>query len=79
MSITLTPASHSLFAKFWDDAPNWGGEPLVNGNVKVGKSERGNLSDLLQKELVESFDDGEGCTWLQFTKIGIQYAADHNL
>lgn len=42
--ITLTPRSPELFFDYARDAGNWGGTPLVGGNVGGGREDNGNLS-----------------------------------
>lgn len=85
-ALTLTAASHDLFIDFAEDADNWNGFPLVNGNVTVDKQQRGNLSDLVQKGLIkveEVKDTVNGRTrtdsWIAFTAAGVAYAAEHGV
>jgi len=70
---TLTPASHEAFMAYAKDADNWGGNPLVGGNVGGGREERGNLTDLKRKGLIETFED-DRCTFVHFTQAGRAYA-----
>lgn len=75
-TLTLTTASHDLFLEFAEDAINWSGHSLINGNVTVSKAQRGNLSDLVQKGLITVSDHNyDDCTWVSFTAAGKQYAA----
>ena len=67
----LTTETQNLFISFVEDAPNWGGQPMVD----ITTSQRGNLSDLKRKGLVETFRD-EGCDWINFTPVGVSYAAE---
>jgi hypothetical protein len=75
---TLTPASHALFIAYAMDAGNWGGTPLVGGNVGGSKADAGNLTDLKQKGLLETFDDA-GDAFVLFTDAGKEYAAAHGV
>ncbi len=65
----LTTETQNLFISFVEDAPNWSGQPIVD----ITKEQRGNLSDLKRKGLVETFRD-DGCDWVIFTPSGISYA-----
>lgn len=67
----LTTESTNLFISFVEDAPNWSGQPMVD----ITKEQRGNLSDLKRKGLVETFRD-EGCDWIIFTPSGTAFASE---
>jgi hypothetical protein len=69
----LTDASKRLFIAYAKDAGNWNGTPLVGGNVGGSKEDRGNLTDLKRRDLIETFRE-DGCLWLAFTTIGRAYA-----
>lgn len=73
-SINLTTKSIDLFVAYAEDAGNWSGTPLVGGNVGGSKEDRGNLTQLKKAGLIET-DYDEGCTWLYFTDMGVEYAA----
>lgn len=73
-SINLTKTSLDLFVAYAEDADNWSGMPLVGGNVGGSKEERGNLTQLKKAGLITTFVD-EGCTWIIFTDMGVEYAA----
>ena len=68
---TLTDTSRRLFLDLYNDAPNWSGQPMLNGNVKTDVHLRGNVTDLKKHGLIETFTD-EGQTWVQFTDAGIE-------
>ena len=76
--INLTAASHALFMEFAEDAGNWSGMPLVNGNVTVTQADKGNLTDLKKNGLLTTFVD-EGNSWVSFTDSGKAYAAKHGV
>ena len=59
----------SLFLAFARDAGDWGGTPLVGGNVTCGRRENGFLTDLKKKGLIVT-DEDEGDVWLRFTPTG---------
>ena len=73
----ITPASKALFIAFAKDAGNWGGMPLVGGNVEITKEERGNLTHLKKLGLVtteEIMENVGPLVWLEFTEAGERYA-----
>jgi len=76
--MTLTAESHALFMEFAEDAGNWGGMPMVNGNVSVTQAQKGNLTDLKKNGLITTFVD-EGISWVSFTATGKAYAAKHGV
>ena len=71
----LTPASAAMLMAYVDDAPNWGGEPLLGGNIPFTAADRGNLTDLKRKGLLTTFSDA-GDEWVQFTPAGLALAAE---
>jgi hypothetical protein len=75
MKPNITEQSKRLFIAYARDACNWNGEPLVGGNLGGTKEDRGNLTQLKREGLITTQLD-EGNTWLQFTVLGKQYAAE---
>lgn len=75
----LTPASLELFLAYAEDAGNWSGNPWVDGNVSLDAAGRGNLTDLKRKGLLQTFDDGEGAMYIEFTDAGKTLAAAHGI
>lgn len=71
--IELTVESKNLFVDLAEDAPNWGGTPLWDGNVGGGAAANGNLTDLKKKGLIKTWED-EGDVWVEFTEAGKEYA-----
>lgn len=67
----LTIETQNLFISLVEDAAEWGGQPLID----ITKEQRGNLSDLKKKGLIETFRD-EGCDWAIFTPAGVELAAE---
>ena len=75
----LTTASHETFMLYADDAANWSGNPWVSeGNIEPTKAQRGNLSDLVKKGLIEIVDFEPG-TYIKFTPDGIAYATANGI
>ena len=75
--IETTTASKALFIEFAKDSGEWGGMPLVGGNVNITKEERGNLTHLKKMGLVVTEavkEDGRVLVWLEFTEAGERYA-----
>ena len=76
--MTITETSLAVFLAYANDADNWGGTPLVGGNVGGTTAERGNLTQLKQAGLLDTFkSDGE--TWVDFTDAGKALAAEHGI
>jgi hypothetical protein len=75
---TLTAASHALFIAFAKDAGNWGGTPMVNGNVTVTQAQKGNLTDLKKAGLLTTFVSDD-LAWVDFTDAGKTYAKTHGV
>ncbi len=71
--IELTEASKTLFLAYAADAGNWGGTPLVGGNVGGSKQDAGNLTDLKKKGLLVTFKS-DNLDWVSFSDAGIAYA-----
>ena len=74
----ITETSLAVFLAYAKDATNWGGEPLVGGNVGGSKEERGNLTQLKQAGLIRTLKD-EGDTFVIFTDAGRALAADNGI
>lgn len=76
----ITDQSKALFIEYANDAGNWGGMPMVDGNVRGINPQvnKGNLTQLKRAGLVTTFKD-EGSTFLQFTQAGIDYAKEIGL
>jgi len=75
--INITEQSHKVFIAYAKDACNWGGTPLVGGNVGGSTQERGNLTQLKVAGLISTWvDDG---IWINFTDVGKEYAKSHGI
>ena len=75
---TITPRSLDLFLEYARDAGNWGGSPLVGGNVGGTKEDRGNLTQLKKAKLIRTFRQ-DGFDWIMFEPAGIELAAAHGI
>lgn len=76
----ITARSLELFLTYARDAGNWGGTPLVGGNVGGSQEDNGNLTQLKQAGLIETFvHDRPGDIWISFTDAGVAFAAEHNV
>ncbi len=60
------------------DADNWGGCPLVGGNVGGSVEDRGNLTDLKKAGLIETIKEGHN-SFVVFTMAGKAFAKDHGI
>ena len=69
----ITAESLQVFLAYAKDSGNWGGQPLVGGNVGGSKEERGNLTQLKRAGYITTQVD-EGCTWINFTAAGVVLA-----
>jgi hypothetical protein len=78
MQFKITEQSLQVFLAYAKDAGNWGGTPLVGGNVGGSKEERGNLTQLKRAGLLDTFRD-EGNTWVVFTEAGRELAREHGI
>ena len=74
----ITPQSLKVFLAYAGDAGNWGGTPLVGGNVDGGPEERGNLTQLKRAGLIQTSRD-DGATFVHFTPAGEALAAEHGV
>jgi len=72
---TITETSEAVFEAYARDANNWGGTPLVGGNVGGGKEERGNLTQLKKAGLIGTYNE-DGDVWIIFTPLGIAHAEE---
>lgn len=65
----------ALFVLYFKDACNWGGEPLVGGNVELlgAKQDRGLLTQLKVAGLVRT-TQSDGWSFVSFTDAGVAYA-----
>lgn len=75
----ITERSLELFLAYAEDAGNWGGTPLVGGNVGGSKEDRGNLTQLKKAGLITTFSDEPGSHWIRFTDTGRALAAQHSV
>lgn len=71
----VTETSQKVFIEYAKDAGNWGGTPMVGGNVGGSKEERGNLTQLKRAGLITTFRH-DGLMWVQFTEAGKVYAKE---
>lgn len=76
--VAITEKSLEVFLMYARDAGNWGGTPLVGGNVGGGSEERGNLTQLKKAGLIQTSSD-DGATFVHFTPAGEALAAEHGL
>lgn len=64
---------HELFIELARDAENWGGTPLVDGNVDCPRDLLEELRDL---EYIGIDPEGNRWEWVRFTAKGRRYAAE---
>ena len=51
---TMTIETEKLFVELGEDAGNWGGQPMLDYNVSIGRHRRGNLTDLKKLGLLRT-------------------------
>jgi hypothetical protein len=73
-TVKITDTSRELFAELAADAGNWGGTPLLDGNVGTDRHTRGNLTQLKKAGLISTFTDEDRNTFVEFTHAGAEYA-----
>lgn len=78
IQMSITDQSLQLFLAYAKDAGNWGGTPMVGGNVDGSKEARGNLTQLKRAGLITTWVD-EGIAWLAFTAEGVTLAKLHGI
>jgi len=76
--IHLTERSLQLFLDYASDAGNWGGTPLIGGNVGGGREDTGNLTHLKKAGLITTAADGQA-VFIYFTDAGRALAAEHGV
>jgi len=74
----ITARSLDLFLRYARDSGNWGGTPLVGGNVGGSREDSGNLTQLKRAGLVTTGED-EGAVYVHFTPAGRELAAQHDV
>ena len=78
--IELSPNALNLFRLYWQDAGNWSGTPMLNGNVSLlgAKEDRGLITHLKMAGLIKTFAS-DGCSFLSFTPAGVAFGASIGL
>lgn len=71
--VRLTDTSLKLFIELAEDARNWHSVIPTDGNVKITKKLRGNLTNLKRAGLI-TVKRENGSSWLLFTPKGEEYA-----
>lgn len=71
--VGLPVGSATALLAFAKDAGNWGGNPLVGGNVDFGRSNPGYITKLVAAGYVITTED-DGDVYLHFTPAGIDAA-----
>lgn len=75
----ITARSLELFLYYARDADNWGGTPLVGGNVGGAVEDNGNLTQLKKAGLITTLNDTSRDVWISFTDAGRVLAAEHGI
>ena len=79
----ITSRSLGVFLIYAKDAGNWGGQPLVGGNVGGSLEDNGNLTQLKKVGLITTQEEKErgrpACVWIRFTDKGKALAAEYGI
>jgi len=80
MTTTTNLSAEALdyFKRLAKDACNWGGSPLVGGNVKQGPAENGYLTALKKANLVTT-SESDGDMFVRFSDLGVELANEHGI
>lgn len=71
--VKLTNTSLRLFVELAEDAKNWHNVIPTDGNIKITKKLRGNVTNLKRAGLIVVRED-RGSSWMLFTPKGEEYA-----
>nr|AKH48109.1 hypothetical protein [uncultured marine virus] len=74
----IAPATLARFVQYAEDAGNWGGSPLVGGNVGGDAADKGFVLNMKKAGLVTTCAD-DGCVWIDFTDAGALLAEQHGV
>lgn len=74
----LTAETLELFLDYARDAANWGGRPLVGGNVGGGAAGNGHLTQMKKQGLIVTQDEGRD-VWIVFRPAGRALAKAHGV
>jgi len=78
-NVKLSENAKKLFIAYVEDSGNWGGSPMVGGNVKIlgEREDRGLLTHLKRAGLIITWVDEDcGSAFVDFTKLGRAYCAE---
>lgn len=82
----ITDATLARFLAYAKDAGNWGGAPLVGGNVGGDPADKGFILNMKKAGLVTTWEDRDVINgrvtvsvWVEFTDAGKALAAAHGI
>lgn len=64
-----------FFKEYAQDAGNWGGSPLVGGNIPTTPQDKGYITDLKKKGYINTWQETKALIWMEFTEKGKELAA----
>lgn len=74
----ITNDTEARFMQYARDAANWGGTPLVGGNVGGDPADKGYITAMKKAGLVTTWEDCGG-VWMRFTDNGKSLAKSHGV
>ena len=79
MTIEQIDATASRFMDYWRDADNWGGNPLVGGNVGGDASDKGYIVNMKVRGWITTEREDDRTVWIYFTDAGRAFAASQSI
>ena len=77
-SLAVAPGTLARFLAYARDAAEWGGTPLVGGNVGGDLADTGFIMNMKKLDLVATFTDRR-CVFIEFTAAGRALAKSHGV
>jgi hypothetical protein len=75
----LTPAVVARFVAYAKDAGNWGGNPVIGGNVGGDPADKGYLANMKKAGLIRTTEYEPGDFCIEFTDKGRAFAQQHGV
>ena len=70
--------TESRFFEYAKDAGNWGGYPLIGGNVGGDAADKGFIVNMKKRGLITTFVQ-DGDIWMDFTEKGLALALENGI
>ena len=83
LTTSKNDATTKRFLAYAADADNWGGTPLVGGNVGGEPADKGFIVNMKKRGWISTFDEkgprGDTLVWMEFTDLGKTIMADNGI